>query len=88
MGDYVVTGMKLAPTNPTFTEQRDGILAAAAAADPADLAVLAQAFAKRGAGSCAVSPPRASQDLAGVVESFVLEANPQAICGASATQPL
>jgi hypothetical protein len=35
-----------------------------------DLLTLAQAFARRGAGSCAVSPPRDSQNFAGVVESF------------------
>ena len=33
---------------------------------------LAQAFARRGAGTCAVSPPRDSINLAGVVESFDL----------------
>ncbi len=82
MGDYVVAGMKLAPANPTFTEQRDGILAAAAAADLGDLATLAQGFAKRGAGSCAVSPPRTSQSLNGVVESFEVTAS-LSILGAS-----
>lgn len=70
MGDYLVAGMKLAPADPTITEQRDAILAAASAADQADFLLLAEAFAKRGAGSCAVSPPRESQDLTGVVESF------------------
>ncbi|MFO0758701.1 MAG: M36 family metallopeptidase [Byssovorax sp.] len=75
MADYVVSGLKTAPTNPTYTEQRDAILAAAAAKDPEDLVTLAAAFAKRGAGSCAVSPPRASQDLTGVVESFTTVPN-------------
>ncbi|MFI5297699.1 MAG: M36 family metallopeptidase, partial [Polyangiales bacterium] len=72
MSDYVVAGMKLAPTDPTYTEQRDAVLAAAAAADKADLALLAQAFAKRGAGTCAVSPPRSSTNFEGVVESFTV----------------
>lgn len=72
MADYIVAGMKMAPANPTFTEQRDGILAAAAAADPADLTLLAQGFAARGAGSCAVSPPTDSPDGSGVVEDFTL----------------
>jgi MYXO-CTERM domain-containing protein len=72
MADYVVMGMKLAPAEPTFTEQRDALLAAAAATDPADMVALAKGFAKRGAGSCAVSPERASEDNAGVVESFEL----------------
>jgi MYXO-CTERM domain-containing protein len=75
MGDYVEGGLKLAPYDPTFTEQRDAILAAAAAADVDDLATLAAAFARRGAGTCAVSPPRDSQDLTGVVENFTVEAN-------------
>lgn len=70
MSDYVVAGMKLAPTDPTFTEQRDAVLAAAAANDLGDLAVMAQAFARRGAGTCAVSPPRYSTDFSGVVESY------------------
>lgn len=72
MGDYVVAGMQLTPTSATFTEARDGILAAALAADPSDAAVMAQAFATRGAGSCAESPPRFSGDLIGVVESSEL----------------
>ncbi|MBI4952241.1 MAG: M36 family metallopeptidase [Myxococcales bacterium] len=73
MADYVVAGMKLAPENPTFTEQRDALLAAAFAADPSDMLLLAQGFATRGAGSCAVSPARDSTDFAGVVESFALQ---------------
>jgi fungalysin metallopeptidase (M36)/PA domain-containing protein len=79
MSDYVVAGMKLAPTDPTFTEQRDAILAAAAAADANDFDAMAKAFAKRGAGSCAVSPPRDSTDFAGVVESFTVNPNVQAL---------
>ncbi len=70
MQDYVVAGMKLAPVDPTFTEQRDAILAAALAADEKDAMLLAQGFAKRGAGSCAQSPARESEDNSGVVESF------------------
>ncbi|UQA57690.1 M36 family metallopeptidase [Polyangium aurulentum] len=70
MADYVVMGMKLAPPNPTFLEQRDAILAAAAAADVEDMKLIAKAFAKRGAGTCAVSPPADSVDNVGVVESY------------------
>jgi Fungalysin metallopeptidase (M36)/PA domain/Fungalysin/Thermolysin Propeptide Motif len=44
-----------------------------------DVLVLAQAFARRGAGSCAVSPPRDSTNFAGVVESF--EVRPRAALG-------
>ncbi|MEZ4298523.1 MAG: M36 family metallopeptidase [Polyangiaceae bacterium] len=72
MADYVVAGMILAPANPTFTEQRDGILAAALAADPADFAILAKGFADRGAGTCAKSPPRNSTNGQGVVEDFTV----------------
>ena len=72
MADYIVAGMKMAPTNPTFTEQRDGVLAAASAADAGDFILLAQGFAKRGAGSCAVSPPTNSADGSGVVEGFTI----------------
>jgi hypothetical protein len=73
MSNYVVAGMQLAPASPTYTEQRDGVLAAAAAADLKDFVILAKAFARRGAGTGAVSPPRNSQDLKGVVESFVVK---------------
>ncbi len=79
MSDYVVAGMKLAPSDPTFTEQRDAILAAAVAADPDDFDAMAKAFAKRGAGSCAVSPPSDSTDFAGVVESFTVNPNVMAL---------
>ncbi len=72
MTDYVVAGMKLAPVEPTFTEQRDAIIAAAYAADPNDALLIAEGFAKRGAGSCAESPPRDAFDNEGVVESFVV----------------
>ncbi len=77
LADYVEGGLKLAPTSPTYTEQRDAILAAALAADSVDFAAMAQAFAKRGAGSCAVSPARDSQDFSGLVESFAVAPNLQ-----------
>jgi len=73
MADYVEGGLQLAPADPTYTEQRDAILAAAAAADPQDASLLAQAFARRGAGTCAVSPARDSSDFAGVVEDFTVQ---------------
>jgi hypothetical protein len=73
MADYIVAGMKMTPPSPTFTDQRDAILAAAAAVDKQDLLVLAQAFARRGAGTGAKSPPQNSSDLVGVVESYVVK---------------
>jgi large repetitive protein len=89
MADYIVGGLQLAPVDATYTEQRDAILAAAVAARPdhdagdpddrgaggADVLVLAEAFARRGAGTCAVSPPRFSTNLVGVTESFVVSGN-------------
>jgi MYXO-CTERM domain-containing protein len=76
MADYIVGGMKMAPANPTFTQQRDGILATAAAADQSDFVLLAQGFADRGAGTCAVSPASNSTTGAGVVEDFTLSGEP------------
>ncbi len=72
MADYMVTGMALAPVDPTYTEQRDGVLAAALAADADDFGALAEAFARRGAGTCAVSPSRDSTELLGVQEDFAV----------------
>jgi len=74
MGDYVVAGMMLAPPDPTFTEQRDALLMAAAGA-PDDFMTIARAFARRGAGSCALSPERGSSTLVGVVEDFEIGAS-------------
>ncbi len=70
MADYMVGGMIATPIEPTFTEQRDAILAVAAASDLQDFAVLAQAFARRGLGSGAISPPIESVDGHEVVEDF------------------
>lgn len=70
MSDYIEGGYQMAPPSPTFTEQRDAILAAAAAADKNDFITIAKAFAKRGAGTCAESPPSDSQGLTEVVEDF------------------
>ncbi|NKF21911.1 M36 family metallopeptidase [Solimonas marina] len=71
MKDYVIAGLKMTPSSPTFTEARDGVLAAALATDPADYALAARAFAKRGMGVDAVSPDRSSTTNDGVVESYV-----------------
>ncbi len=70
--DYIVAGMIAAPVEPTFTEQRDAILAAAAAADSTDFVLLANSFARRGFGSGAVSPDLNSFDGSGIVESFAV----------------
>jgi hypothetical protein len=72
MADYVVAGLLLTPPDATFTEGRDGILAAASALDSDDMILMAAAFAGRGAGTCAVSPLNSSTTNAGVVESGTL----------------
>jgi hypothetical protein len=74
MSDYVVAGLLLTPPDATFTEARDAILAAAGALDTDDMVRMAAAFAARGAGTCAVSPDRASTTLAGVIESGTIAA--------------
>ena len=70
MRQYVVAGLLLAPPEATPTETRDALLAAVFAASPADHALLAAAYARRGFGSCAVSPGPDSQDFNGIVENF------------------
>jgi MYXO-CTERM domain-containing protein len=75
MADYVQAALVLAPPEPSYLEQRDALLAAAYAADESDFQLLAEAFARRGAGTCAVAPPKESQDFNGVVESFELRAS-------------
>ena len=70
MRQYVVGGLLIAPTDATPTETRDAILSVAHAASVADHDVLAAAYARRGFGTCAVSPPRTSTTFVGIVESF------------------
>ena len=67
---YVVGGLKQTPSQPTFTQARDGILAAVSALDPTDMPPVREGFAKRGMGKDAVSPPSSSTSLAGAVEDF------------------
>ncbi|MDI1432865.1 M36 family metallopeptidase [Polyangium sorediatum] len=76
MANYLTGGMQLAPVNPTFTEQRDGILATAVASNVEDFQDLATGFAIRGAGSCAISPPRNTTTNVGVTESYVAAPQP------------
>ena len=71
---YMIDGMKATPSSPTFSEARDGVIAAANAANgnanPKDAQILWQAFAFRGIGTAAVSPARTSNTHAGVVQDF------------------
>jgi uncharacterized protein (TIGR03382 family) len=74
MRQYAVAGLLLAPPNGTPTEIRDAILAAVYAMSPDDHDVLAAAYAKRGFGSCAVSPDAFSTDFVGIVDSMDVKA--------------
>ncbi|MEO7732353.1 MAG: M36 family metallopeptidase, partial [Kofleriaceae bacterium] len=75
MRQYVVGGLLLAPTDATPTETRDSILLFARASSVADHDVLAAAYARRGFGSCAVSPDRNSTTFTGIVESTEVKGN-------------
>jgi Fungalysin metallopeptidase (M36)/PA domain len=75
MRQYVVGGLLLAPTDATPTETRDSILLFARASSPADHDVLAAAYARRGFGSCAISPDRNSTTFVGIVESNEVKGN-------------
>ena len=60
MKEYLVASLKMTPSDPTFLEARDAILAAAFARDIVDYQRFWEAFAKRGAGINAVAPDRFS----------------------------
>lgn len=69
MGEYLVAGMKLTPPQPTWTEQRDAILAVARARNQEDFVAMAKGFAGRGMGTCAVSPAADSPDNVGATSN-------------------
>lgn len=60
MKEYLVTSLRMTPSDPTFLEARDAVLAAAFARDIVDYQRFWEAFAKRGAGINAVAPDRFS----------------------------
>lgn len=68
---YLVASYKATPNAPTLLEARDALLAVALARDAQDMALFAQAFARRGAGMNAVAPDRWSSSNSPVVESYV-----------------
>jgi hypothetical protein len=77
MARYIVNGLSLVPEEASPLEMRDALLAAALAESPADYAVMSQAFARRGFGSCAVAPPAGSVTFIGIVDSTIIAGNPQ-----------
>lgn len=81
MKSYFVEHLKLLQYDPTFTEARDALLAAAAANDPVDAELFCRAFARRGIGHGAVAPARYSSTNFGVVESYTCV--PSATCDSS-----
>lgn len=70
MADYIVAGMQLFPANATWMEQRAALLEVIAVADADDHRAISAAFARRGAGACAVGPERESVEFMGVEEDF------------------
>ncbi len=71
---YVTDGMKLAPVNPTFLQERDAIVAATlASGTAADVADVWAGFAIRGMGfSAVVNNPGSGNGTARVTEAFDL----------------
>jgi len=71
MADYIVAGFKATPPDPTFTEQRDALLAVARATGrTADFQALANGFAKRGFGLHAIAPDASSESLDEAIANF------------------
>ena len=83
MLDYLIGGMKVTPIDPTFTEARDAILAVVAATDATDHQHFKEAFAARGMGAGAISPPRDSIEFTEVRESFAVDGPGLALLSAS-----
>lgn len=70
MKRYLVTGLMLTPSAPTFTEARDALLEAMAEENADDAIRCAEGFARRGAGPLAVAPDRYDEENLGVIASF------------------
>jgi len=70
MKRYLVASLKMTPTDPTFVQARDALLAVMQAQDASDRDRCMEGFAKRGAGVGAVAPDTLSETNAGVFESF------------------
>ena len=73
---YVMDGMKLSPLNPTFLQERDAIIGAAAASDADDVLPVRRGFAIRGMGFYAsIQNPGSGSNTTVVTESFDVTAN-------------
>lgn len=68
---HLVAGLKLFPTDATYTEARDAVLLAIRASDEDEYRACRAGFAARGLGAGAVAPARDSIEMTGVIESFV-----------------
>jgi hypothetical protein len=76
MKRYLVAAFKITPTDPTFVNARDALLAVMLAQDAQDHDLCFAGFAKRGLGAGAVAPNKLSEDNAGAIESFSTGINP------------
>ncbi|MEU5877663.1 M36 family metallopeptidase [Spirillospora sp. NPDC047279] len=74
MVHYMVGGLKLTPSQPTFVQARDAFIQAVTAIDRTDLAPVWRGFATRGMGNGAIAPASNSTTLNGVTESFTVPA--------------
>lgn len=73
MLQYLTDAMKLSPLNPTFLQERDAILAAAAAVDAGDLGPMWRGFAIRGLGfSASIQNAGTGSNNTAVTEAFNL----------------
>jgi len=73
---YITDGMKLAPLNPTFLQERDAIIAAASALNPNDVLPVRRGFAIRGMGYYAsIQNAGTGANNTAVTESFDVNGN-------------
>ena len=74
---YITDGMKLAPLNPTFLQERDAILAAVQANDAGDTAAVWAGFAVRGLGlTASIQNAGTGTNNTRVTESFAVPFTP------------